>query len=393
MSNKWHVLVAAVATAGMGALAQAEAPTGDEMWELIQKQQQEIESLKGELETTEAKVEATADAVDSSSGGGFQNTSIGGYGELHYNNLDVDGGSDKKEMDIHRFVLFIGHKFSDSVRFYSELEVEHDIAGEGKPGEVELEQAFIEWSYADHQRLNAGVFLLPVGIMNETHEPDTFYGVERNSVEKNIIPATWWEGGVLFSGEIAPGLNYDAGIHSGLYLDDTHKIRSGRQKVGKAKADDLAVTARIKYTGVAGLELAVTVQQQSDLTQGTVTGEISATLIETHAVYQTGPFGVRALYATWNIDDEINAIKDGADEQTGYYLEGSYKITPQLGVFLRASEWDNSAGASSSTETEQVDIGLNYWLTDNVVFKIDYQDQDKESGENDGFNLGVGWSF
>ena len=38
------------------------------------------------------------------------------------------------------------------MRFFSELEVEHSIAGEGKVGEVELEQAYIEWDFAQSQR-------------------------------------------------------------------------------------------------------------------------------------------------------------------------------------------------------------------------------------------------
>ena len=41
--------------------------------------------------------------------------------------------------------------------------------------------------------------LVPVGFLNEVHEPPTFYGVERNPVEKNVIPTTWWEGGIGIS--------------------------------------------------------------------------------------------------------------------------------------------------------------------------------------------------
>ncbi|WP_059758168.1 hypothetical protein [Thiobacillus denitrificans] len=87
--------------------------------------------------------------------------------------------------------------FNQPPRFFSELEVEHSIAGEGKKGEIELEQAYVE--YADH-RAKAGLFLIPVGILNETHETPAFYGVERNPVEKDIIPATWWAGGAALSG-------------------------------------------------------------------------------------------------------------------------------------------------------------------------------------------------
>ena len=138
-------------------------------------------------------------------------TSLGGYAEAHYNNLNGDtAAQDKTEIDLHRFVLFFGHQFSEDVRFYSELEVEHAVAGEGADGVVELEQAFIEWDYMRGHAARAGVFLMPVGLINETHEPDTFYGVERNNVERNIIPTTWGEAGIGASGEVLPGLSYNA---------------------------------------------------------------------------------------------------------------------------------------------------------------------------------------
>ena len=121
-------------------------------------------------------------------------TVIGGYGELHYNNIE-----DTESIDFHRFVLFFGHEFTESIRFFSEFELEHALSGDGKPGEVELEQAYIEMDLTESTTLKTGLFLVPVGIINETHEPPTFYGVERNPVEKNIIPATWWEAGAGFN--------------------------------------------------------------------------------------------------------------------------------------------------------------------------------------------------
>lgn len=407
-------LLAAIVAINVTAGAQA-APSLEEMWELVQKQQAEIAQLNAQLEKTEARVsetevktEATFAAVEEVTAGPVaklaewaDKTTVGGYGEVHYNNLTSDDSSKSKdEFDLHRFVMFFGHQFNDDLRFYSELEVEHNIAGEGKNGEVEVEQAYVEWDYAENHRAKAGVFLMPVGIINETHEPETFYGVERNPVEKNIIPATWWEGGAMFSGEIAEGFSYDAGVHSGLFIDPTaskSKIRDGRQKVSKAKGDDLAYTARIKYTGMPGLELAATVQHQTDVWQGeSFAGEeeADANLWELHAAYNNGPLGVRALYAQWDIDDVIENVKAGADEQKGFYIEPSYRLTEKLGIFARYSEWDNQAGDSSETEKQQYDLGFNYWLDNNVVLKADYMREDSETGDElRGFNLGVGWSF
>jgi hypothetical protein len=378
--------------------ALADAPTNEELLELIKKQQAEIEELKQEQNKTKKKVdeadrkiEATADAVENGSGAQSREslwaskTKIGGYGEHHYNNFE--GKSDK--IDAHRYVLYFSHDYSDTVRFFSEFELEHSLAGEGKPGEVELEQAYIEWDFAENHSLISGLFLVPVGILNETHEPDTFYGTERNLVENKIIPTTWWETGVMLRGEIAPGLSYDFAIHSGLEHSEAN-IRSSRQKSANAVANDLAYTGRIKYTAVPGLELAATYQYQEDMSQGALQ-EASASLIQAHAAYTSGGFGFRALYASWSIDGEEAELL-GKDEQEGFYIEPSYKVLENLGLFVRYTSYNNFAGLSGSNDVEAIDYGLNYWLHPNVVFKADFTDYNDEDGD-DSLNLGVGWSF
>lgn len=388
--NMKKVIISAAVSAALTCTLSAQAaPTTEELLEMIKTQEQEIEKLKKEQAETDQKVEATADALDS----GISNKAsewaervkIGGYGEHHYNNFTKKND----QIDAHRFVLFISNEYSDTLRFFSEFELEHSLAGEGKPGEVELEQAYIEWDFAENHSLVSGMFLLPIGLLNETHEPDTFYGTERNQVEKNIIPTTWWETGAMIHGDLAPGLSYNVAVHSGLENTDIN-IRSGRQKTAKATANDFAYTARIKYTGVPGLELATSFQYQEDISQGEF-DDAAATLIEAHAVYNTGSFAVRALWAGWNVDgEEAEAL--GRDQQEGFFIEPSYKVLDDLGVFVRYSEWNNQAGFSESDASEFVDYGINYWLHPQVVFKADISD-DQGASDNDSLNVGVGWSF
>lgn len=399
--------LATILASGTAAAASA-TPTLEQMWQQLQQQQQEIQRLKARNQELEQKVDATGEVVDrvqndrtasdSASADSSSGVTIGGYGELHYNNWDnqLAGGSDKDEIDFHRFVLFFGHQFNERMRFFSELEIEHALAGEGKPGEVELEQAYVEFDLNDQHRAKGGLFLLPVGILNETHEPNTFYGTERNPIESNIIPTTWWAGGAALSGELAPGLSYDVALHEGLKTSasSNYAIRSGRQKTASAGASDPAVTARVKWTRIPGLELAASVQHQSDVTQGSDPTAGSANLFETHAVWQKGPFGLRALYAMWDLDGSGPAAV-GADEQAGWYIEPSYKLTEQLGLFARYNEWDNRAGDSADSEYTQVDVGVNYWPHPDVVIKADYQDQTAPAGQNeyDGVNVGIGYQF
>nr|MBP6683463.1 porin [Halioglobus sp.] len=329
-----------------------------------------------------------------------ERTQIGSYGEMHYNNLDDqnDNGGDKDELDFHRFVFYLGHDFSEKTRMFSEVELEHSIAGDDQNGEVELEQAYIEHDLGEATRMKAGLFLIPVGILNQTHEPDTFYGVERNKVEANVIPTTWWEGGLSLGGEIAPGWSYDTAFTSGLKLDadaGQFKIRDGRQKVSEADASDPAYTANLKYTGIAGLELGATLQYQQDIYQGLYVEDIDALLYEAHLSYLNGPFGLRALAATWDIDSAIDTIKAGSATQEGWYLEPSWLLMRDLGIFARYSVWDNQADGGGDTEFTEWNLGFNYWLEEHVVLKLDYQFQDAPANQKelDGLNLGVGWSF
>lgn len=346
---------------------------------------------EAEFEAMQAQLDAMADQIDASSNQG-SDTQIGGYGELHYNNLSTAGDTRKKEIDFHRFVLFMNHQFSSDIRLFTEFEVEHALAGEGKPGEVEIEQAYIQFDLTERTQLNAGVFLLPLGILNETHEPGTFYGVERNPVEKDIIPTTWWEGGVMLSGRFDSGISYDVALHSGLAVDPaTVSLRSGRQKVAEAAADNLAASARLKYTGMAGLELAATLQIQDDITQDSSDNVDSATLLETHAIWNTGPVTLRALYARWNIDGS-GAEALGKDVQDGGYVEAGYKINPRHGVFVRHSIWDNG-GTAADTQKAQSDVGYSFWPHEAVVVKVDYQSQDANAGDGDGVNIGLGYQF
>jgi hypothetical protein len=405
----------------------AQVPSPEEMWRIIQDQQKTIEDLKARLDQTDRSVEQnisalelTADAVESvtmrSDQTRLSGTAVGGYGELHYNNLSddvtADGNDSLDRTDFHRFVLFVSHEFSENIRFFSELELEHSLAGEGEPGEVELEQAWLEMDLNDRHRVRAGLDILPLGIINPTHEPNTFYGVERNRVESEIIPATWWEAGLGVNGELAPGWNYDLVVHNGLAVPTTggsaFRPRSGRSKV--AQADDLALatTARIRYTAIPGLELSLAGQYQDDITGTADDIDIGATLLESHVIWQhRSGLGLRALYARWDLGDDtgLDPMVFNASSLSGWYIEPSYRFRMgsgrwgDLGLFARYSSWDERnqlTGAHRFEDFEQFTAGLNWWPHDNVVIKFDAQWQDANGQVDrslDGINLGLGYQF
>lgn len=365
-----------------------------------------IEQIEARLAQNEERIEATGGVVETAladaglgSDGWWQRTTLGGYGEMHYNGGNTD------EIDFHRFVLFAGHRFNDWLRLQSELEVEH--ADDEKNGAVELEQAFLEadltsafgWRLGENDRhsLRAGLFLVPVGILNETHEPPTFFGVERNRIENQIIPTTWREGGVALNGTFGQGFSYDLASHSGLQVDSNFAIRGGRQSVSEAPAEDVAYTGRLKWKGIPGVELGVSGQYQQDITQGA--RGIDATLLEAHADILRNGFGLRALYARWDIEGATDVKALGRDSQYGWYVEPSYRFavaTGTLGFFGRHERWDTQSGLKGvDTRFDVTSFGFNYWPVPAVVFKLDYQFESTPNGvqDDDRLNLGIGYQF
>lgn len=388
MTTTRHTILGAAITLALSTNVSAQTSLESQ----IEALQAQIDALRAQVAENSVAAETAISAVESNmaGAGSVQNrVSIGAYGELHYNNLDS-----REEIDFHRFVLFFSNQFTDRLRFFSELELEHSLAGEGNPGELELEQAYVEYDFSPRLSAKTGLFLVPVGILNETHEPPTFLGVERNKIESEIIPSTWWEAGAAISGRNSSGISYDLALHSGLAVPTTgpnaYRIRSGRQKVAEAQADDLAYTGRLRYTGMPGLEFAMSLQYQENITQS-ADPEASATLVEAHLNYQNGPLNLRALYADWSIDGAM-AQALGKDSQVGFFVEPSYRINPQLQVFARYGEYNTFDGLPGTQDIEQTDFGVNWYLHQDVVLKADFINI-SGAADDEGFNLGMGYQF
>ena len=180
-------------------------------------------------------------------------------------------------------------------------------AGGSGPGEVELEQMYVEVDINDNLQTRFGVILMPVGILNENHEPPTFYGVERNDVEKYLIPTTWWSGGAEIIYKTNNGIMLELMVSEGLEGSTSMDIRAGRQKSASAVANDLAYTGRLTYTGFPGLKASVFYNHQADFTQLSSDNIDKLDLYGASAIYGFGDgFEIRAIH--------VQAEFDGKDE-------------------------------------------------------------------------------
>ena len=225
-----------------------------------------------------------------------QPSSISGYMDFHFNNPE----NDDPILDFHRFVLLFTHSFSDRIRFVSELELEHAVVeGLEEKGELELEQAYVDFLIARQFNVRAGMLLAPVGIINERHEPPVFHGVERPFVDTVIIPTTWFDAGAGVHGEFWAGFRYRlyamAPLDAAEFSAD-EGLRGGRQKGSRANARRLAGTGRFEYVGATGLALGASFWS-GDTGFSFPRIDSSVTLGEVDGRYRLGELELRGQYA------------------------------------------------------------------------------------------------
>lgn len=324
---------------------------------------------------------------------------VGGYGELHYNSNKVGDADASKTLDFHRFVMFYSYQFSEKWSFKAELELEHNFVSEGE-GELELEQAFVDYHYSDAIGFRAGVVLVSAGLINEYHEPPTFLGVERPEYSKYVIPTTWFGNGAQFYGT-HKGFEYLFGVMEGLNSDKfsaKNGIRSGRQKGYKANAENLLYNARVDYTGVSGLRIG------GSYTYNNATGETdnnAIKLFEVHAKYEAKNLILVGEYGNVSYD------KGDVETTSGYYLDLGYNVAELLKVdwdvipFIRYSDYNTAASTIAGGDSEKAYhkskfmFGLSVRPVDKVVFKLDYGVSNVELTDVDTklFNIGVGYMF
>ena len=399
----------------------------------IEKLSAELESLKSEMKAVHSQTEAIATqneqisktiaaAPNGSASDVANRATIWGYGEINYTQPK---DRDEARADMRRAVIGVGYRFDDKTRFMSEFEVEHGVVSKDDDGEVEVEQFYIDHQLAKTASVKAGLFLIPSGLLNESHEPTRYYGVERNFVETAIIPTTWREGGVAVHGSTDLGIGYDVGITTGFDLSKwdaanaeafESPLGAVHQELQNAKARDLSQYVALNYRGVPGLNVGGSV-----FTGGAGQGDDNfaakdarVTLWELHTRWTPGDLDLSALYARGTISDTKDANYrfrlNGGDVLIpemfyGWYTQAAYKVwesgTYRLTPFVRYERFSTGAEYAALPVGMEIDTqplervwtyGLNFYLNDNVVIKTDLQ-RFKEDSSRNRFDLGVGLAF
>ncbi len=344
--------------------------------------------------------------------------SVGGYGEFLYEGKAAslqDGtrvGTEKKA-DALRLVVYTGYKFSDRIVFNSEIEFEHGGYSDEHPeGEAVVEFAYLDFLLGKAFNLRAGQMLVPMGFINELHEPPAFLGARRPAVERAILPATWHENGVGIHGDLPGHLSYRLYLMNGLDASkfSASGIRDGRQAGKEANAQSLAWTGRLDWSPTPGFLLGTSFYTGNSNQSGT--GEaITTTLWDAHAEYRSQGFQVRGLYAvTRNSATGLQAL-DPADparevgtSQWGGYLEVGYDLVKgarqSLIPYLRYERINTQqavlAGVARDPGQDRtlLTAGLAFKPIPQVAVKADWtRDENRARTGRDQFSLALGYTF
>ena len=425
MKHSTLALALAAALANTPAFGQASVE------DKLQILQQEIDDLKAQARRAAppAQQPAAPYSPDYSSplgrslSLGSGGTNITGYGEVGYSKFRQSGNA---TADLQRFVFGFNHRFDERLTFHSEIEIEHAVVSSGDNGEAEIEQAWLNYKASDAANVKGGLFLIPLGILNETHEPPTYYGVQRNQVETRVIPTTWRELGAGVHGVVGEGLRYDAGIttnfDSGKLDDPSTGIRSGHQEGQLATARNLAAYGALNYRRpglLVGAGVFTGNTGQNGASNPALQG-VSArlTLWDVHAQYRVAGLDLQALYAAGSLGDSdklnaailANAVANGTTPfaapktirggfvQAAYhaYKRGNFDIALFVryeGVDIKQQEDPASGQLQDPNNIERIKtFGVNFWVHPQVVLKADVQRYATNKSQ-DRFDLGLGFMF
>jgi hypothetical protein len=354
----------------------------------------------------------------------LQGTGIGGYGELV---LNVPSNA-PAVVDMRRMVVYLGHNFNDRIRLYSEIEIEHAVSSASDKGEVEVEQAFLDFMGWRPLNFRAGILIMPVGIINVYHEPSTFNGVDRPDTDTLIIPSTWREPGAGVFGAWR-WLRYQVyavnGFNATGFSPDTG-LREGHQEAQLAFGHDWGVVGRLDFEPVLGANFGASFYYaNADQGQPQFLGNhISVTIAEADARWRWRGLEARAeLASVWignaGLLSDVQRAAGGplgpfpgpvADQMLGGYVEVGYNVLqpvhPRWGTmvvpFARYEHTDTQFDVPApytralGNRRDTITAGVTVRPIAEVAVKLDYQRRYTDAAVDstiDQFNVGLAFLF
>jgi len=349
--------------------------------------------------------------------------SIGGYGQIDYNQPLEEGVYKDGLLDVHRLVLMFGYKFTEKTQFITEVEFEH-------VKEVYVEQAFLQHEILPWLKFRGGLMLVPIGIINEYHEPSTFNGVERPNLDKYIVPTTWREIGAGFTGVFtSAALSYQLYLMNGFIgydgsarLSGSNAFRNGRQKGAESLFNTPNLAFRVNYFGFSGLQLGISgyagktqstmyhdMQKSDEFAMSAADSSVvGLNMIGMDARYQIEGLRLRGQlnYGLVSNSAQYNEFtgSDLGSSIFGWYGEAAYDvlhsmdhIESELIPFIRYEQYHTHASVEDPVtlnpqyNRSDITLGIGWKLHRGAMLKIDYQIFQNKGSDQDmqQFNAGV----
>ncbi len=389
--------------------------------------------------------------------------SVGGYGEANftrnYFSDHVSRYSQPEEhkndpshgrFDIPHAVIYLGYDFGKGWSFGTEIEFEHGGAGiayekedeEGgeweqeteKGGEVELEQFWLQKSFARWANIRVGHIVVPVGLNNAHHEPLSYFTVYRPEGENTIMPSTWHQTGVSFWGR-AGKFRYEAQFLGGLNADQftnvgwIHKGHKSPMEFDVAnkyaaalRIDNYSIPGlRIGLSGYYGHSIGNTYPNDANGTGATYQGKVAIGAID--FTYNAHNWIVRgqADYGYLGNASELKYMYNRLNSKSPYKhsafvsgnayamgIEAGYDIFSQiqsmrqknerLYVFGRYEAYNPYASDTKGvsydyTAVKRMAVGLNYHPIKQIVIKAEYSQRFLKSQYNNEPSINIGVAY
>ncbi|MEA1983766.1 MAG: porin, partial [Campylobacterota bacterium] len=315
----------------------------------------------------------------------------------------------------YRFVPYIGYKFSDNVVLNTEIEFEHGGSDDSSDPELSGGYVKVEFMYLDfliNENLNArvGNFLVPMGLINERHEPTLFTTVQRPQTSRYLLPSTWHESGGMVFGNIGDDISYKFAVVTAIdTLDPADKakdgskwLRNGRGGSFKQKNPEFAGVARVDYTGVKGLFIGASAYYGSS----GIGAESKTVMADVHGDYKIAGFRAYGVYTQTKRSKAATISSTAVSDAKGGFLNLSYDLLSTMGstyslpVFAQYESVNPQAKFADGTSFDSVNttsIGINFFPQEQVVLKADYamadNDYSNTGKELNTFSLSMGFIF
>ncbi len=388
---------------------------------------EEIEVLKEEIRQLRLEIAMPEITMETYSGLGPaaskallnpKGISIGGYGQVLYmNKVNKKDEGAKAFANVYRVIMYFGYSFTEKLKFNSEIEWEH-------ANETAIEFAFVDYLFNPAFGVRGGTLLTPVGIINELHEPPTYFPVYKPYLETDIIPTAWRENGFGFYGEYGP-TEYRFYVMNGFRAKEgsykpSAPLKNLRQKASKALSDSMALTGRFDINLPKSLKVGVSgffsgIQDED----GKEIGRVN--MISPHLMWKYAGFDVRFLgvfVTNNNAEDVTLALSEPIcqvdksrcnvfpESMGGYYIQVAYDIfrffdmeDQELFLFAMYEDYDRASKVPSgypkpeNSKVNIINLGIMYKPHPLVGLKADYVKEKEGDVVEDIVRTEISWMF